>query len=1274
MAEPYSQLFSGLSPSSDLGSFQQQGKILEQLRTDVANAPESGSIDAETGQITLGKPLKFDVYKYYDGTDLTRPYSIPDIATLVVEQLHRFPEGTTDKLRETMTDEEIVTRLTLEPSTGELYRVPSVMEGAYEGLGRGFLDMAGGVAGAKSAAMLTGGNPYATLGGFGLGMISASQLQNALFPDERPLPNRMNPILTSQFVSSSVGGAGLPYMVREGAMEEGFARLIGPSIENLPFIRRVNQLAEGTGRVVETGFRTARNQVLPNLAAESGAIGSGALLSNVFAGEDSTPTMRRAAFETLGAVLNPMGIVQSYVSGMEGINQFRARMTEEGRKSALSDQLFNILEAVQEGDAVAVRNLLNSESRLAKILRDKNIEVGNQTTAEKAGHPTLFALQSSQARRDPSGFGARIKTRANEQLQEMERLLASLIELDDPATLGLYDEARKNYFQANLETQVARAYQQYQEALGTLTRGGENIDEETLLANMLKEVIEGARAQEKVFYNRIPNTIESDASNLMDAATEIREATQVGRQSVRLDAGQNPISIKVALRDFAEILGQEDEDLAAGINTIVNEIEEGPFPGLAQSRFIEAADAPDATGQMELPSAITSGQLKNLHGVITEALSREKKGMGAQTMLGQSLATLEEAIRKDLSNLPEVGPEVKRNLDNALAFSEEFNNVFRRSFLGQNFLSRRNIPPEDLLRKILRQPPTLATLALRDVENAVTFLKDQLIEGTVPNTAMANQALRGDFTPPPNATREDIAFYNELNQIGTRLNDARLLQERAMRGFFQKYQTRGADGQYRLNHPAILTYLESPDNVALLEQISPAITINGERQSPLVNDLRDAAKASRLYQQTMQAENQILNRAHGQIPLLAFLNPNTGMGIRNVPGNAINRILGTPGQRPDDAIDDFRDVARSVANVTQKELDDLKIIDSDTGDLVPLSRRYSPADIKESLYQTVVSQGFVDSGFESATDATPFSFRAFQDYMTKPITPGTAKGPFGQRASRPAEGVRQPSPLDILREERIIDDTTFDNFDTLLKNAVKIEDALAQGDADLIAQMFSENPITAELVQRVVGAKAGQALGRFIPGPGSPDLIAGAAGSQALRNLLDKTPSLAFKDLWKEVLTNPETMVDILNLGIERAEKGIATDPFSFDRSRLPFDAKGVQILRSALIGTGAANLPTVREILEETYGTVTDVLGGVGIPRQEPPPEAPPEAPPPQAMTDQAQQFMPQMPAPQVAPPVAQAPANPNTRAQFAAMYPNDITSDIIRTQQGIGSLLGNV
>ena len=151
-------------------------------------------------------------------------------------------------------------------------------------------------------------------------------------------------------------------------------------------------------------------------------------------------------------------------------------------------------------------------------------------------------------------------------------------------------------------------------------------------------------------------------------------------------------------------------------------------------------------------------------------------------------------------------------------------------------------------------------------------------------------------------------------------------------------------------------------------------------------------------------------------------------------------------------------------------------------------------------------------------------------------------------------------------------------------------------------------------------------------------------------------------------MTNPETMVDILNLGIERAEKGIATDPFSFERSKLPFDAKGVQILRAALLGTGVANLPSVRDILIETYGSATDVLGDIFIPRQEPPPETPP----PQAMTDQARRFLPQMPLPQATPPVAQAQANPNTRAQLAAMYPNDITSDLIRSQQqGIGSLI---
>jgi len=759
--------------------------------------------------------------------------------------------------------------------------------------------------------------------------------------------------------------------------------------------------------------------------------------------------------------------------------------------------------------------------------------------------------------------------------------------------------------------------------------------------------------------------------NLMDASREIRDTTQIATQTLRLDAGQNPMSIKVALRDFAEILYGEDDELADGINAVVKEIEEGPLPGLASGPFVPAPDGPDiATGKMPLPKNITSGQLKNLHGVIVEAIKREKKGIGSQSILAQNLAKLEEAIRRDLGALPNVGPEVQRNLDNAIAFSEEFNNVFRNSFLGTNFMSRRNIPPEELIRQILLLPPTKATRALDDANNAVNFLKNQLIEGTVPDTQMANRVMSGDLDIPADATLDQKALYKELDQVGPRLNDLRLLQERGMRAFFRKYRKKGADGRYRVDHPAILTYLDNPDNVALLERISPPVMINGERQSPLINDLQDAATASRLYQQTMQAESQILNRAHGQIPLLAFMNQETGLGIRDVPGNAISRVLGSPGSRPDDAITDFTEIARNIGSVTQKQLDELTVVDPETNQRIPLSVKYSPTDLKESLFQTLVNQGFVEAGFESADPATQFTFKGFQDYMMKPITPGTTKGAYGQRSSRPATGVRQPSPLDILRQEGVIKGPEFENFKLLLDKAVGIEEALKSGDADVIAQMFAENPITAELVERVVGAKLGTTAAQMLPGEmGSSSLIAASAGSQALRNLLDKTPSLAFQDLWKEVLTDSKAMVDILNLGIERAEKGIATDPFSFDRSKLPFDAKGVQILRAALLGTGAANLPSVRDILIETYGATKDLLGGMLIPRQDPPPAAPP----PQAMIDQAQQFLPQMPI-EVE---GQAKANPDTRARFAAAFPGDITSDIIRAQQGvaeqgIGSLLG--
>jgi hypothetical protein len=74
-------------------------------------------------------------------------------------------------------------------------------------------------------------------------------------------------------------------------------------------------------------------------------------------------------------------------------------------------------------------------------------------------------------------------------------------------------------------------------------------------------------------------------------------------------------------------------------------------------------------------------------------------------------------------------------------------------------------------------------------------------------------------------------------------------------------------------------------------------------------------------------------------------------------------------------------------------------------------------------------------------------------------------------------------------------------------------------------------------------------------------------------------------------------------------------------------------------------------------------------------PPAAPAPTPPPQAAAAPLVQPTPapMAPAPASRPPVqpAQAPASPNTRSQYAALFPYDTASELIRGQEGIASLM---
>ena len=1306
MAEP--TLFAGLNPQPPVLSQEQQGLI--NVREQLANAPELSTVSPD-GQIVLGQPQNLDIYTLYTGEGVSHPYTIPEIAfAAVVQQKLSNPSTAYAKLKETMTDEEIIQRLALDPKTNDLYSLPTEKEAFAKGLTSTALSSSAAILGGLATAAVTT-NPYAVgVGGVAAGL-TALMAQEAAGDGTRIFPSRRNPEMAGEFM----GGApfmALPFVTSPGAMTKAGENLLFEGIKKLPYAGPVMRfVTEGGGKLLESGFDISRrNPVLATLvesSATTAGSGAGYMYGRSMDPTAVDPTMGRLGTEVVASVLNPVSILQLVPSG---INMWRRSLLgkgREGQEQLVADEfirLFDELEAegaAPQDIAQILQRALGEDSALQKFLISRGADPGNPTSAQKTGHPIIAIMQANAIKNDPSGFGRRVQNSALKNLNQLEVLMGGLLQLNTPEALGLYAQVRGQYFDRAMEGFVSNALLRYRGAVNRATRAGEAIDEEAELNKLLSAVVQSAREQEKAFYGRIPTNYETKATNLIETFGKLQLDNAILTQPGRFDTGKNFQSIAVAVDDIKEILKKNSTDpddikefAQPSIEEVKDEVRDAGLGGLLEGPLMQAADAPEDAAQtavaggrrLPLPEKITSGDLINLRSQILEAIADQKPGPMGETRLAESLGLLEEAIRKDLSELPsDREGAIKRNIENAVAFSESLNDTF-----GQLFTSvRRSGPPELFMERILRSKPSAANVALRDIDNAVTFLERELMTGEVGTENLRNVYAEAQqetipgfepefFIPKEGAARGEYELYEDLNKLPYRQRSLRQLEERVLRSIFKKYERPdGTPDQLGIDR-----WLADDNNIALIERISPPVettdpaTGQTVRQSPLLEDLKDMQTRGSLYLNTRDAANRRTQLAHEQIPLFAFMTG--GIPMRDNPPLGISRLLGEPNNRPDNPITNYRAIAKNIMRVTDDDIDALG-----------LSKKYTPDDLRKSLFNATVGQAFVYGRGDAPGE--PFSFIRFNDFMNKPIIPGEIDE-LGQMS---ASGRRAPSPLEILKEEGVIDEKAFRNFQTVVDEAMNIENALLQIKTlesddrfQVLADLYARNPVTTELVTRILGARFGVEMAGLLPGGmGQSSLIAASAGSRALQALFNKVPRTQFKDVYMEALTNPEYMSKLIGIGLERKSKG-ARGPTVFEyMNDLPLATKAVTAARSLLVGAGVREdaLPTTSEIMAEIQEEpdAEGMTRGLYNPLRAPTPgeeagvrrrRLRQQAPPPQAMTDQARQFMPQMPMPQVAPPVAQAPANPNTRAQFAAMYPNDITSDIIRTQQGIGSLLGNV
>jgi len=242
------------------------------------------------------------------------------------------------------------------------------------------------------------------------------------------------------------------------------------------------------------------------------------------------------------------------------------------------------------------------------------------------------------------------------------------------------------------------------------------------------------------------------------------------------------------------------------------------------------------------------------------------------------------------------------------------------------------------------------------------------------------------------------------------------------------------------------------------------------------------------------------------------------------------------------------------------------------------------------------------------------------------------------------------SAMDWMLENGVIEEKQANQMKKYLTEMVRLEVMDSQGTLGDIAE--GAGPML-DFYLRISGSAFGTQLQRMLPGGGgSGSLIAASAGSKAMRNIFDKVPESMKMDVMSEMMENPELLAAMMRKPRNDKEKiriagvvGTVLDKLGFT------SAEPTRVGRRAV--PQVLSDDEVEPIEVEEQETIEE--SSVRPTIVQPPVPAQPVAQPTTTLAS-------------ATPP---APSGPVDRSRFAALFPNDMASGMIR-QQGIGSLMG--
>ena len=259
----------------------------------------------------------------------------------------------------------------------------------------------------------------------------------------------------------------------------------------------------------------------------------------------------------------------------------------------------------------------------------------------------------------------------------------------------------------------------------------------------------------------------------------------------------------------------------------------------------------------------------------------------------------------------------------------------------------------------------------------------------------------------------------------------------------------------------------------------------------------------------------------------------------------------------------------------------------------------------------------------------------------------------------------------FLEASKAMSEVEIKSMKSALERIISIQTQSATQGADLGGL---DVPAIYDLYTRIAGAKIGTTIGGMMPGGRPAGLIEGQAGSKYLTSLTQEIPFLQEVDILEKIMTTPELLIQALKT------------PKTFDEKNSIFKRiiKGAIEKLDFVGGKGATNL------LKQTSKVPVLATEEFTQEKSEQLPEIPVKTKPSVAVEPPRKGYRPgpqsdaspamnavrggPQPVAQATPPAPPpAQADPQTRQKYAALFPNDPTSAMIKgSQGGIGSLFG--